>query len=177
VVARIVWKANDVVSLKLREDLFTIGQLLRKPYMRFFKVAQPHGVWQNIDLNQEEVLFCVLVGRIVLQNLAVGKIKDESVKPSQLPFEKFWIRSRLNFDGGYPIKGGDLVEVDPNIGYVHAPVVKAELGLPEDADIIGKYELVGMWGDRDLAERLITFFDTGQDFDGHKAKVFDQIVR
>lgn len=170
--ARIVWKENDIVRLKLRDDLFTLCQMLRSPYARFFNKFQTHDSWRGIDLNQEEVLFCVAIGRVVFQELAQGKIKDGSVKPSQLPFEKYFIRPRLNFSGGFPFKGGDLVEVDPNVGYVHAPIVKADLSLPHDANVIAKYELVNMWGSKDLSERLIVFFDSGQVHNVTKAKIF-----
>jgi len=35
---RVTWKENALISLKLRDDLFTIAQMLRSPYLRLFKV-------------------------------------------------------------------------------------------------------------------------------------------
>jgi hypothetical protein len=37
--ARIQWKENSLVSLKLREDLYTIALLKRSPYMWFFDIS------------------------------------------------------------------------------------------------------------------------------------------
>jgi hypothetical protein len=169
---RITWKEGDLVSLKLKDDLYTIAQMLRRPYMRFFDLSTRDGQWKDVDLNQVKVLFSVLVGNVVLQELGDGKIKDKSVKPSQLPFEKRWIRPRLNFEGGSPFKGGDLVDVDPNVGYVHAPIIKENLSIARDPDVIAKHELVNMWGARDLAERLVRYFETGRDHNPMKEKVF-----
>ncbi len=39
-------------------------------------------------------------------------------------------------------------------------------------DIIKKHELTNMWGDKDLAERLIRYFDSGVDNEPFKEKVF-----
>ncbi|EMJ61025.1 hypothetical protein LEP1GSC051_2980 [Leptospira sp. P2653] len=33
---RVVWKEGDLVSLKLKDDLYTFAQMCRSPYMRFF---------------------------------------------------------------------------------------------------------------------------------------------
>lgn len=169
---RVVWKEGDLVSLKLRNDLYTIGQMLRRPYMRFFDLRRPDGQWKGVDLNQVKTLFTLTVGNVVLQDLVDQKIKDKSVKPSHEPLERYWIRPRLGFDGGFPFKGGDLVDVDPNVGYVDAPIVKGNLSIGRDSDVIAKHELVNMWGAHDLAERLIRYFETGRDHDPMKQKAF-----
>ena len=174
---RVTWKENALISLKLREDLFTIAQMLRLPFLRLFKVANNDGVWRNLDLNKVEILFCVMVGRVVRQQLCEGKVKDRSVIPSTLPFPKLWIRPYVNFDGGFLFIGGRLVEVDPTKGYTTAPVVKDWLLPKADAELIKKYELTNMWGADDLRERLVRYFDIGIDRDELKEKVFDFSLR
>lgn len=169
---RITWKENDLVSLKLRDGLYTVAQMLVLPYMRFFKIKSEDGEWHDLDLNQAEPLTTLLVGKVVLQKLAEGKIKDKTVKPSKAPFEKHWLRAQLSGRPGFPFKGGDLVLVDPNVGTVEAPIVKADLSMKRHKDIIEKYELTNMWGSTDLAARLIEFFDTGRNHDPFKEKVF-----
>jgi hypothetical protein len=176
---RVTWKENALISLKLRDDLFTIAQMLRRPYLRLFKVCNKDGVWLNLDLNRVDILFCVPVGRVVRQQLAEGKVKDRSVIPSSLPFPKLWMRPYLNFDGGFPFIGARLIELDPakHMETTTAPIVKDWLRPKADAESIKKYELTNMWGADDLRKRLVTYFDTGIDRDELKEKVFDFSLR
>ena len=174
---RVTWKENTLISLKLRDDLFTIAQMLRSPFLRLFKVSTKDGGWRNLDLNRVEVLFCVVVGRIVLQQLCEGKVRDRSVIPSALPFQKLWIRAYVNFDGGFPFIGGKLIEVDPTKDDMTAPIVKDWLLPKADAELIAKYELTNMWGADGLRKRLVRYFDTGIDRHELKEKVFDFSLR
>lgn len=68
------------------------------------------------------------------------------------------------------------MEVDPNVGYVHAPIVQEDLSVIRDLEIIQKYELVNMWGAKDLSERLVNYFETGRNSDPFKEKVFGIVV-
>lgn len=174
---RVTWKENALITLKLRDDLFTIAQMLRSPYLKLFKISNKDGVWRNIDLNRVEVLFCVLVGQVVLQEMCEGKVKDRSVISSSLPFQKLWIRAYVNLDGGFGFLGARLVEVDPTKGITHAPTLKDWLSPKKDADLIEKYELTNMWGADRLRIRLVRYFDTGVDRDEFKEKVFDFSLR
>lgn len=169
---RIVWRENGLVSLKLRDGLFTIAQMLKSPYMRFFDVTSEDGRWRDLDLDRVKPLFTVLVGQVVLRKLVVAEVDDESVVPSKAPFETLWIRPRLAPGAGFPFRGGDLVEVDPSVGYVHAPIVKENLSPKRHRRIIERHELVNMWGEHDLRVRLLEYFETGHDRDPMKAKVF-----
>lgn len=40
---RIVWKEGNLVSLKLKDDLYTFAQMCRSPYMRFFDLSCVDG--------------------------------------------------------------------------------------------------------------------------------------
>jgi hypothetical protein len=174
----IIWKKNDLVSLKLRDDLFTIAQMLTSPAMRFYKIKSLDGNWKGVDLNHIEPLFQVFVGKVVLQDLADRKIKDVSVKASGALYERFWIKPHLNYDGGFPFKGGKLIDLGPEggIGTAVAPVIRQDLSVEQDRDAIKKYQLTNMWGADDLGDRLRHFFDTGEDRDPLKAKVFPQLL-
>ena len=176
---RVTWKENALINLKLRDDLFTIAQMLRSPFLRLFKVSNKDGVWRSLDLNKVEVLFCVPIGQIVLQQLCEGKVKDRSVIPSSLPFPKFWMRPYLNFDGGFLFIGARLIELDPakHMETTTAPVVRDWLRPKADAELIKKYELTNMWGAENLRERLVRYFDTGIDRNELKEKVFDFSLR
>src|SRR5690349_7322769 len=102
--------------------------MLHKPFLRFFRTSNRDGGWQDLDLNQVEVLFTVSVGAVVTQKLAVGKVKDPSVQASRAPFEKHWIKPNLNLSpGAPPFKGGRLIALSPGVGTAKAPVVTNDL--------------------------------------------------
>lgn len=172
--ARIVWKENALVNIKLRENLYTIGQLLVSPIVRFYDIATKDGAWEAVDLNNVKPLFQVYIGQVVLQRLVVGKIKEKSVIPSSLPFSPLWIDAHTNYDGSFLWRGGKLVDVGPEgkIDAWEAPVIKQHLHLPDDREIIENVELTNMWGDLDLSDRLCRYFDTGVNRDDLKFEVF-----
>lgn len=172
--ARIVWKENALVNIKLREDLYCIGQMLASPTMRFFDIASKDGIWQSIDLNKLKPLLQVFVGQVVIQKLVTEKIKEKSVIVSSVPAEPRWIKPHINYDGGYVFKGGKLIDIgiEGKIETTEAPIIKQNLQLPEDREFIEKYELTNMWGDQDLNDRLCRYFDTGINRDDLKFEVF-----
>jgi len=172
---RFVWKIGDLVNIKLRDDLFTISQMMISPTMRFYDIFNQDGEWRNIDLNKCPVLFRVfVVTRPILKFLATHKIREKTVIPGNMPYEPYWINPYSNFDGGFAWRGGKLIDLGPdgNIGYTLAPVIKSDLVLPEDRELIEKHELVNMWGPGSLRERLIRYFDTGINRDDLKFEIF-----
>lgn len=172
--ARVGWKENALVSIKLRADLYTIGQMLVSPSMRFFDISCKDGIWKAVDLNNVKPLFQLFVGQVVMQNMVVEKIKEKTVVASTFPFEQLCIKPNINYDGGFPWRGGKLVDIglDGKIGTTLAPVIKQNLSLPEDREIVERYELTNMWGDQDLIDRLCRYFDTGINRDDLKFEVF-----
>lgn len=78
------WNIGDLVNIKLRSDLFTIGQMLTSPIMQFFDISNPNGDWKNIDLNTIPPLFRVFVGRAINKSLVIGKICEKTVFPSTI---------------------------------------------------------------------------------------------
>lgn len=171
--ARIVWKDDGLINIKLRDDLYTVGQMLVKPAMRFYDVSSKNGIWRDLDLNKIKPLFqCYAFA--AAKKLAVDSIKEESVVASSLPFEPLWIDAHLNYDGGFVFKGGKLIDVgaEGKIGATLAPVVKQNLALPEDREIIEKVELTNLWLEQALCERLCRYFDTGINRDDLKYEVF-----
>lgn len=73
---RIVWKAKNLVTLKLRDDLYTIAQMEDGSIMRCFNIFNDNGAWHDLDLNNIRQLFRVYVGRVVNQKLAVCRITE-----------------------------------------------------------------------------------------------------
>ncbi|CAI8969061.1 Immunity protein 26 [Pseudomonas chlororaphis] len=174
---RIVWKKGDVVSVKLRDDSFTLAQMLTSPVMRFYAVHNTDNVWEDVDLNHERILFSVFVGAVVLKSMVVDKVKNKTVVASGVLPGSTWIKPHMNFEGGFPWRGGKLIDLGPESdqSMTQAPVLKEHLVLPEDKTIIAQVELTNMWGDKDLADRLNRFFDTGIDRDDLKFEVFPEL--
>lgn len=178
---RIVWGPGKLVNLKLRNDLYTIGQMEEHSIMRFFDIYNHDGIWGNINLNDIKELFRVFVVRQVNRELGVGTINKTSVIASQKPLDPYWIIFYNRLDYGhykgnadsFPFLGGKLictrnVEEAPT----HAKVIKHDLSVVKDKAIIEKYEFTNPWGDKDLGDRLRRYFDTGIDRDDLKFEVF-----
>ncbi|NUF78642.1 hypothetical protein GY065_06910 [Snodgrassella sp. ESL0323] len=181
---RVVWKKNDLVNIQLRDDLYTIGQMLVSPAMRFYDISNTDGIWNDIDLNNVKSLFRVYVGNVINKYLIHSKIKSPTVIPSSEPYERYWIQPYTIMDGdhykgdfGFVFLGGELVDVGANgeKSVTHAPIIKEDLTLPEDRNLIEKYELTNMWGDGDLRDRLCRYFDTGINRDDLKFEVFPEL--
>lgn len=182
---RIIWRVGDLVNIRLRDDLYTIGQMLTSPAMQFYDVSNNSGIWEHIDLNKMNPLFSVFVGSIINRNLIQDKIKSSTVIPSSGPYEPYWIHAYSSMDNDhYPgdrnsflFMGGRLIDLGPdgNVSVTQAPVVKENLTLPHDRDLIEKYELTNMWGHDDLSDRLCRYFDTGINRDDLKFEVFPDL--
>lgn len=170
--ARIIWKENNLVNIKVKDDLYTIGQLLRSPVMRFFNIKNTDGIWKDVDLNMVETLFEVNIGRVVLQNLAQNRIKENTVIHKDAEIEDLWIKPCVDYDfkGGYPFKGGNLIKESKD--GLNSSVIKENLSMSHDIGIIEKYELTNMWGAKNLSERLLLFFEKGIKRDPLKEKIF-----
>jgi hypothetical protein len=182
-VKRIIWKVGDLVNIRLRDDLYTIGQMLTSPAMRFYDIYNHDGAWENIDLNKVKPLFRVFVGNVINKNLVIEKIKQKSVTPSHQPYESYWIKPyTLTMDGehykgdrfSFPFLGGKIIDLGPDgrVSITQAPVIKEDLTLPQDRALIEQYELTNMWGHDDLHDRLCRYFDTGINRDDLKFEVF-----
>lgn len=174
--ARIIWEDNGLINIKLRDDLYTIGQMLISPTVRFYDIANKDVVWQSVDLNKVKVLFQAYAFAAT-KRLAVGKIKDKSVIPSSMPFSPFWINAHVNYEGGCPWRGGKLVNVGPEgkTDAWEAPVIKQNLCLPEDREIIENVELTNLWTEGPLSDRLCRYFDTGVNRDDLKFEIFPDL--
>lgn len=182
---RIVWKVDDLVNIKLRDDLYTIGQMLTSPTMRFYDIFNNDGVWENIDLNNVKPLFSVFVGRVINKYLIQNKIKSPTVIASSKPYEPYWIAPYSIMDNehykgtknSFPFLGGKIVDLSPDgkVSVTQAPIIKEDLTLPQDRELIEQCELDNMWGYEDLSDRLCRYFDTGINRDDLKFEVFPDL--
>ncbi|WP_338663879.1 hypothetical protein VQH23_01685 [Pararoseomonas sp. SCSIO 73927] len=171
--ADLPWIKDTLVSLKLRDDLFSVAQFMDSPVLCCFRKSRQQPQWEGLELSREDVLFQVFVGSVVLEKLVHAVIPPSVAKPVPgLETQRRWIKPKLHFGGSYPFKGGDLVEVDfvNKIGSASAPVIKANLQ-PSDP-LVGEHEFSSVWGADHLRDRLSHVFDTGADLDPLKAKIF-----
>ena len=156
---RITWKEGDLVSLKLRDDLYTVGQMIKNSVMRFYDVKSVNGIWSDLVLDDSKILFSGFIGKVVIQRLAVEKLQPAT--PLVLSdHERYWLRPHVNFEGGFPFRGADLIDTgkDCAIDYSLAPVRQKELMLSKKRDVIEKYELTNMWGGRRLERQIVPLF-------------------
>jgi hypothetical protein len=176
-VAKKFWNNGDVVSVKLRDDLFTLAQMRGSTRLMFFDIRSQDGNWNAVDLNQVDPLFCVPVAVARMKPMIIGKVDASKIVPTNKPMPLLVIKPSLNFAGGHPFRGGNLIEMDERGETTQRPIVKRNLSVEQDADTIRHYELTNMWVVlEDLRRRLLRYFDTGVNWDPHKEKVFPGIT-
>jgi hypothetical protein len=164
-------KTGTLFSIKLKDDLYTICYAVDDAVRQCFDIKSADGTWDNEKPVELKSLFTVYAGKS-LNSLINMKLNIEDYVFDKTNTESLWIRPGTSLGGGFVFKGGDLVKVLPGKDYVDAPVIKKNLCLPEDRDLIEKYELVNMWGPNDLKERLIRYFEKGINRDDLKFEVF-----
>lgn len=73
-VARVYWKENKVISIKLRNGKYMLAQMLPHNYMLFFSIYSEDNIWPNYDLSEADVLFCHYVTRYFLKQSLVSTV-------------------------------------------------------------------------------------------------------
>ncbi|STZ75766.1 hypothetical protein [Bergeriella denitrificans] len=171
-------KKGEAIIFKLKENMYTIAQRLEGQIVRFFDIVKKDMEFDNLDLNNISILFEVMVATTFVESkFAVGKPKN--VKPNTRSYVHYWISPYTSMDdnykgvnGSFPFLGGKLVDFSNEYFYeADAPIVKANLDVTNDRDLIEKYELTNMWGEA-IIERLVRYFETGIDRDDLKFEVF-----
>lgn len=85
-----------------------------------------------------------------------------------------WMVTTTGTKDSFLFMGGKIIDLSPdgNISVTRAPVIKEDLTLPNDRELIEQYELTAMWGHEPLSDRLCRYFDTGINRDDLKFEVF-----
>lgn len=168
------WCSGTVLSIKLRDDLFTLAQMREHNLMQFFAISKPDNVWAGTDLNAVPSLGMRFIAERNMKTLFVGKQTAATVTPTMQPIETRMLRHLVRPDGSF---GADLIDTTPAADVVNATLLKADLDSKHDLAIIYQYELCGMLGDAEkLRKRLLRFFDTGINWDDAKSFLFKQIA-
>lgn len=179
---RIVWKIGDFLVMQVRDGLYTVGRMAGKTTLCIYNVFRENDHWDDVDWTRVEVLFEVFVGAVVQKNLGVRKISIEGIRSRVFARQRYWIDPYSSLDvshfkggrGTFPFYGGRLIDVGEgeNPETYEASVIKHDLSVCDDREIIETYELTNMWGDLDLADRLARYYDTGVNRDDLKFEVF-----
>ena len=93
------WKSGKVISIRLRNGVYVLAQMVREPYLVFFNHFKEDNCWKVVTLKEEDILFCKAVTRQFLRYSPVTIVKDlEPLLDYRLPKE--WIYSHME---GHPI--------------------------------------------------------------------------
>lgn len=170
---RIVWKDNDVFSVRLRDDLFTLAQMRTNQIMQFFDVFRTTNDWSGLDLNSVRSLFYLFVADNRLKPLFVEKLTQKVVMPSEEPIPKLMLSFTVGENNTY---GADLIELTDSYESYGGRVVKSNLSEKDDLKLIHTHELCGMVGDPEkIRNRLLRYVETGVNWDEGKSFIFKGI--
>jgi hypothetical protein len=165
--ARFRWQEQKIISVETRDNHFVLAQLLKSPYIAFFRVFRAQDDWTDIQAKDWELLFCVGVTAQFLQHSNIRKHND--VEPHRhLPLPEYWIDldaaiDRFTVFAGTPDEktilwfgkqGGSLIRRDITLGGAqNRQVVQRSIDFA-DRGTIEQYELTNLEVYPLLNERL-----------------------
>ena len=133
------WKSGKVISIRLRNGVYVLAQMVREPYLVFFNHFKEENSWKGVTLKEENILFCKAVTRQFLRYSPVAIVKEVNpLLDYELPKE--WIYSHI---GGHNItisvKGRErqVAGFGQRLSLVQAD---KESGLPEDNPLMGLFQ-------------------------------------
>jgi hypothetical protein len=166
------WTPNTILSIKLKDNLFTLAQMRENHLMQFFNIQNNNGNWHDADLNLVEPLFCIYVAESRIKLLFDSIVTHTSIKPNGRPTPKWMLSAFPIIDSKYKCRV-DLIELDDNYDSTESIVIRENLLPTKDTEELQRFELDGMWGNpQKLAKRLIHYFDNGFDWDETKSFIF-----
>lgn len=177
---RTIDKEGIIISMKLRDDLYTIGLTLKTAGFLVFDVKSIDGQWHKDSLkNVKPLLRVFAVTKLIFNHLGVERLKLDYDQAAVEAFEDYrWIDPYTyhytpDHDGTFYDKlwlGGKLLQMDTN--FDKREVINWNLKLPQDLETIEKTEMINMWSSQSLQDRLVRYFDTGINRDDMKFFVF-----
>ncbi|MCA9701354.1 MAG: hypothetical protein KC431_27775 [Myxococcales bacterium] len=184
--ARIRWKKDTVVSLRVKGGLWVLAQMLENPYLLFFDRFAAERSWKRPP-QPDEILFCCAVTRQFLKHADLHKEKLAGIEGYERPLH--WI---TEFHGGRELTvwpgtpharkvrllssrpGGQLIIIRREDGhYVTEKPVIADIPFDDDETIDG-HELAVLWTFPLLNERLFLCHQLGRVVDPGKDIQFER---
>ncbi|MGF0334666.1 hypothetical protein CDR19_06560 [Ectopseudomonas toyotomiensis] len=164
------WVEDRILSLKISENKYGLAQMRKNHLMEFFGLFQDEDKWENVDLNKEQILFCLFVAENRLKPLYSSIIESETVIPNSRPIIKRMLSANL----GQGLYGGaKLIELTDDYSQLPEKVIRPNLSTKDDLEIIYSHELCGMYGDPEkIRKRIQVFIESGINWDESKDFVF-----
>ena len=53
----IPWKSGKIISIRLRNGVYVLAQMVREPYLVFFNHFKEENSWKGVTLKEENILF------------------------------------------------------------------------------------------------------------------------
>ena len=70
------WKSGKVISIRLRNGVYVLAQMVREPYLVFFNHFKQENSWKGVTLKEENILFCKAVTRQFLRSSPATIVKN-----------------------------------------------------------------------------------------------------
>jgi hypothetical protein len=160
-----------VLSIKLKENLYTIAQVKYDHTLQCFNIFREDDNWDGVDLNKEKHLFCVVIATSVILKLFKAKHNDSVIA------DKRPIPLKIIID--HPLtRIPQLKEMDGigNVSPNEWKLIVDNLNLKDHLDLIYKYEITAMMGNpKDIKDRLLRYYNTGINFDDQKKWFFPDL--
>jgi len=167
------WVENDIYSVVLREDLYTLVQMRKNNILQFFDITNSLDEWSGVDLGKLPTLFFKFVALKGIKRIFVRKVPESEVARSSAPIETKFLSMDLSQAPDFSAK---LVELTEGFDIIGSKPLTGRLNAKDDLDTIYRYELAGSEGNVDrVAKRLIRYFETGVNWDDSKAVIFKDV--
>lgn len=169
------WVEDAVLVVKLDDTLFTLAQMRANGLMEFFDVFSANDDWRDCDLNSADLLFCIFVAEKRLKSLFVRVLEKDEVIVNQRPIPKQMLSFEWLAEDTYT---ANLIELSDGYSSVGGRVIKSNLSVSSDLDIINSHEFCGVFGEPDkLKNRLKFFHETGVNWDEQKKFIYPSLER
>ena len=130
------WKSGKIISIRLRNGVYVLAQMVRDPYLLFFKHFSQDNDWSQLTLKKEDILFCKAVTRQFLRFSPVTIVKNLApLENYHLPKE--WI---------YPHMGGSPVRVTVKGREYELMALAAAIPWWRLIRIVGCRKIILSWG-------------------------------
>lgn len=188
---KVIWRANRVISIETRkkdenrkENVYVLAQMINRAQLLVFNLFSTDNRWENIDLENAPILFCIYVTKQFIRNsnVYVQDIKPlKNYEPSKYqiatlnPFIDRKVRLWEGTEDEREIMilgegGGQLIEGD-----IDGPIIIPFIPFDDD-ETIDKYELTDVRIYAEFNERLYLCYKFGRNVDPMKDLVFNRPI-
>lgn len=155
---------NSVFSIYLEGIGYTVAQLRDDCQMEFFDVLRDRDDWVGINLNEEKILFCIVVAAHRLLALFHRNVTSDVIFNER---ERCLVGlSYSSVREGTGVFGLDLIEYDKTFDPNNIRVLIGKLDPVFHKDVLYSFEFLGMNGNVEkIKKRLVRYFSEGVNFD------------